>query len=435
MTFKYKALAAGLAAAAVLTGCGKDDTATESVQTEAVTDGAADVQPTKTEARKLDPITPSDYLVKNASDYVTLGSYDGIEINQYTYDVTDDDVQDRIEELLNEASTETDIDTPAAEGNIVYVTLTSTTDGVSTDPEDTYFTLGDMEYGEEFDQQLTGLKTGDTKTFQITFGDDIWIEDWLDKTVEFKVEVTGVTEFSVPEYNEEFLTTYTEYTSKEAFESALRESMENENLDISYSDAVEELFSAAVDATTINGYPEELFDSCRQEILSAYLTFADDTELDTDEILDLFGITEADIDAETLDTVNRRLLVSAYCEEKQIEVTEEEYVTFAEETAEYYGLEDAVEFEEQYTRNALVWNLYESKMADQLYQKAKVTKLPYSEEILSEEDFVIEDETGAEILDSPEEQTETAEDLTETTEDATGTAEAATETETTDTEA
>ena len=28
----------------------------------------------------LDPITPSEYLVQNASDYVTLGDYDGVEV-------------------------------------------------------------------------------------------------------------------------------------------------------------------------------------------------------------------------------------------------------------------------------------------------------------------------------------------------------------------
>ena len=38
----------------------------------------------------LDPITPSEYLVQNASDYVTLGDYDGVEVTRYTYEITDD---------------------------------------------------------------------------------------------------------------------------------------------------------------------------------------------------------------------------------------------------------------------------------------------------------------------------------------------------------
>ena len=30
----------------------------------------------------LDPITPSEYLVQNASEYVTLGDYDGVEVTR-----------------------------------------------------------------------------------------------------------------------------------------------------------------------------------------------------------------------------------------------------------------------------------------------------------------------------------------------------------------
>ena len=61
-----------------------------------------------------------------------------------------------------------------------------------------------------------------------------------------------------------------------------------------------------------------------------------------------------------------------------------------------------------YTRDALVWNLYESKMADQLYKNAKVTETPYTEDdMLSEDDFAL-DETEAlsENADDTEAETE-----------------------------
>ena len=91
-TYRYLMLA--LAGTVVLSGCGKKDddkSADEteaSVSTEAVDETETE---TETESHTLQPITPSDYLVKNASDYVTLGSYDGIEVVQYTYDITDEE--------------------------------------------------------------------------------------------------------------------------------------------------------------------------------------------------------------------------------------------------------------------------------------------------------------------------------------------------------
>lgn len=48
----------------------------------------------------LDPITPSDYLVENAASYVTLGDYDGVEVTKYTYELTDDMVQERFRKSL-----------------------------------------------------------------------------------------------------------------------------------------------------------------------------------------------------------------------------------------------------------------------------------------------------------------------------------------------
>ena len=415
-TYRYLILA--LAGTAILSGCGKkdddkhaDETET-SVSTEATdaTDTETETE-TETESRTLQPITPSDYLVKNASDYVTLGSYDGIEIVQYTYDITDEMVQEQIDAARQDAATEEEKSDPSATGDIVYVTLKSSVKDVadSEDSEDTYFTIGDADYGEDFDAALTGVSAGDEKTFSIDFDDDFWIDTWAGHTVDFDATVTQVTQLLVPDYDDDFLATYTDYTTKEDYEASIRSALEDEYTQTSYSDAIDELFQAAEAATTFNGYPQELYDSCKEDVLSAYTVFAGDDDTSIDDILDAFGITDADIDSETLDEVNHRLLISAYCEQNKIEVTEDEYVSFVTDNAAYYGAADAVELEDMYTRDALVWNLYESKMADQLYKNAKVTETPYTEDdMLSEDDFSL-DETEAlsENADDTEAETDT----------------------------
>lgn len=284
---------------------------------------------TETESRTLQPITPSDYLVKNASDYVTLGSYDGIEIVQYTYDITDEMVQEQIDAARQDAATEEEKSGPSTTGDIVYVTLKSSVKDVadSEESEDTYFTIGDADYGEDFDAALTGVSTGDEKTFSIDFDDDFWIDTWAGHTVNFDATVTQVTQLLVPDYDDDFLATYTDYTTKEDYEASIRSSLEDEYTQTSYSDAIAELFQAAEAATTFNGYPQELYDSCKEDVLSAYTVFAGDDDTSIDDILDAFGITDADIDSETLDEVNHRLLISAYCEQNKLEVTEDEYVS------------------------------------------------------------------------------------------------------------
>lgn len=474
MKKRYLISALGLAAALMLSGCGGDKKETETSAPEkqtAATEAASDVSDgsagesaaddaadesegteTETEAA-IAPITPSDYLVKDASKYVTLGNYDGLEIVQYTYDVTDDMVQQQIDMDLQSAGTEEDIDTPSASGDIIYVSLKATVEGAdasqagtenvtesaseasseadtqavsestsevsseadtqaasestsevsseateegtdiafddaSSDDtdgaENTYFTIGDEEYGADFDKELTGLSTGDTKQFSVAFSEDDWVnEDWIGHTVDFDITVNGVTRVSVPEYNDDFIANYTDYSSKEEYEAAVRKNLEDQYTDISYSDAIESLFQAALDATTFNGYPQDLYDTCKEESMSFYRMFAGDDGTSDADILAAFGISEEDIDSEVLTTVYQRLLISAYCEANDITATEEDYLTYLENNAAGYGEESAASFEADYGRDSLVWALYQSKVADQLYNSAKITKTSYSDDLFS----------------------------------------------------
>lgn len=450
MKKKYLISALGLAAALMLSGCGGDkketETSAQEKQTAAGTEASSDISDstgetaddtdtadivseeteTETEAT-IAPITPSDYLVKDASKYVTLGNYDGLEIVQYTYDVTDDMVQQQIDMDLQSAGTEEDIDTPSASGDIIYVSLKAVAENAdsentseatteaasksssevsteaasentsdllsaddtsdeSDDAENTYFTIGNEEYGADFDKELIGLSTGDTKQFSVTFSDDDWVnEDWIGHTVDFTVTVNGVTRVTVPEYNDDFITNYTDYSSKEEYEAAVRKNLEDQYTDISYSDAIESLFQAALDATTFNGYPQDLYDTCKEESISFYRMFAGDDGTSDADILAAFGISEEDIDSEVLTAVNQRLLISAYCEANNITLTEEDYLNYLENNAADYGEESAASFEEDYGRDSLVWSLYQSKVADLLYNSAKITKTSYSDDLFSDD--------------------------------------------------
>ena len=359
------------------------------------------------EEKALEPITPSEYLVQKASDYVKLGDYDGVEVTKYTYEITDDMVQDEIQGELEDASEEESTNAPSEDGNTIYMNLTATVDGEeAADPEETFITLGQEEYGAEFDEKLTGVSTGDTLDFTITYGDDTWQEDWQGKTVDFSVEVTDVTKSEVPEYNEDYVKNYTGYDTKEEYEASVREYLEQSYEEQSAYDQSEELISACLERTEFTGeYPEDLFEACKEEALSAYSMFVDEGG-DVTDVLDMFGLTESDIEEEAKNLVNRRLFISAYAQANNIEVTEDDYVSYVNEYADYYG-ESAADFEALYTRETLVNALYESKVIDQLLEKAKVTEKEYtgdaSEEDMYEDGELLDD---MELVEEGEEGTE-----------------------------
>ncbi len=374
-----------------------DETASDDAGDEAAADDAdeavlvdGDEEESESE-QPLEPVTPSDYLVKDVDQYVKLGDLEGIEITKYTYEITDDMVQERIDYDLDTCSEEVEVDRAAAANDIVYLDLTSSVQGSDEEPyvESTYFNIGMEDYGPEFDEQLIGAKTGDHLEFSISFDSDIWIEEWADQTVDFTADITGVSELIVPEYNEEYLAEYTDYTTKDEYEEAIREALVSEYEEISYSDAIDALLEEAVARSEFSSYPQELYDSCKDELLSFYAAFAGTT--DEDEIYELFGITEDDIREEIEASVNRRLLVSAICAENDLTMTQEEYFAYLEENAPYYEYESAADFENDYTRETLIWSLYESMAADLLYGSAEVTEEVYTDELYYEDDFSGED--------------------------------------------
>ena len=409
MHSKRVLLLLGLIAAVSVAGCGNQaEDSSDAELTNSAPEASADEdtviaeEETSSQAEaSLDPITPSDYLIEDVSDYVTLGEITGIPVTQYTYEITDDMVQERVDLEVSAYDEEIEVDRASQEGDVVYIDLTSAVagDAESEYAESTYITLGDEEYGADFDQELLGASAGDTLEFSITFGDDIWMEDWMGQTVDFTVDVTSVCEIQSPEYNDTFVSENTEYSTTEEFESALRDTLADEYAETSLMDTVESLFQTVESEAVFSGYPQELYDLCKEETLSFYAAFAGTS--DEQEIYDLFGLTEDDMDAEVLTTVNRRLIVSSICEQAGLEVTEEEYISYVTDYAEYYGYDNAADFEADNTRETLVWSLYETKAGDYLYENADITEEPYSEdEDLSLEDFEIELEA--------EEDTETA---------------------------
>lgn len=415
MNKKRVLLLLGLAAAIGMTGCGNSEKKTEETEfsTSAPEETAeedldtAELMEESSETEKaIEPITPSDYLPSKTADYVTLGDLSGLQATEYTYEVTDDMIQAQIDEELEFNSEEVETDRASKDGDVIYLDLTSTVNGEET-TESTYFYLGNQEYGAEFDEQLIGLLAGDTMEFSITFGDDIWIEEWMNQTVGFKAEITSVCELTTPEYNDAFAAEYTDFATTAEYEAYLKESLEEEYADLGYSDTIETLFDQAVEQTVISGYPEEFYNSCRDELLATYFAFTGSD--DVNDVYELFGLTEESLDAEIMNSVNRRLLISAICQEQNLEVTEEDYLECLNDYTEYYGYDSAAAFEEDYSRESLVWFLYESKAAEYLYEHAEITKVPYEEEELSDED--LEDEIFSEDEELLEDDTEVTETL------------------------
>ncbi|MCD7715357.1 MAG: hypothetical protein LUI39_02750 [Lachnospiraceae bacterium] len=419
----------GLTAALMLSACGNGSSETTETEAPAETETEA-----ATEEGELAAITPSDYLVENASEYITVGNLDGLEVTQYTYTITDEDVQEEIDSELDMYIEETVVDRAAEYGDTVYLTLISSVEGSDdADSEETYFYLGDADYGEEFDEALIGASAADVIKFSITFdaadAEEMLIDDtWVGQTVDFEAYIDSICEVSTPEYDDDFVAENTDYSTMEEYEEAVREELVAEYEEYTYADVLEELITAALAECEVSEIPDDLYDACYEENIESYVFFLDtdeeDEELEAQEITqeeyeekileklyEDFEMTQEEFEEEVEDMAERRLLVSYICEENDIEVTEEDYVAYVEEYAEYYGYDSAADFEADMVRSYLVWSLYESQATELLYSTANITTASYDEMVLTDEeaedlDDEAFDEEDLEEMDAEDESAE-----------------------------
>ena len=171
-----------------------------------------------------------------------------------------------------------------------------------------------------------------------------------------------------------------------AFRRAVRWAAENDDRSLS---RLALFIIAAMDGCEFNGYPDKLYDTCEASVSETYTSFADSYGMSVEELYDAYGMTQEDVDAEIMDTVNRRLFISAICQAEDITVTSDEYTAFLESLYPDYGYDDAESFETDYGKDYLMWYLYENKVADYLVNNASLYEAPVS---MDAEDLEVYDE-------------------------------------------
>ena len=105
----------------------------------------------------------------------TVSEYRGVKVNVAAPEVTDDEVDQKIQTNLKQNPNEVEVDRAAKDGDIVNIDYKGTKDGEAFDggtAEGTDLTLGSKTMIDGFEDGLIGAKKGETKTLNLTFPED-----------------------------------------------------------------------------------------------------------------------------------------------------------------------------------------------------------------------------------------------------------------------
>ncbi len=137
---------------------------------------------------------------------VTIGDYKKTTVRKKDVAVDEKDVDHKIGHLIKERAQEKPKDGSGEKGNVVYVDYTITLNGVPVEhghAHDMPIELGDSHFIPGFEEEVYGLKKGDTKSFDLVFPKEYHNKQLAGKKVTFSITVKGVFELILPEMTDE----------------------------------------------------------------------------------------------------------------------------------------------------------------------------------------------------------------------------------------
>ena len=337
-------------------------------------------------------VAAKDY---KASDYVTLGTYTGLEVQQIREKtgLTDEETQSAIDDALEQDATEREItDRVSEEGDYLDISYTCTQNGEVVDEtgdSDAAMQLGQYEYfDEDGEKQLLGTKAGDTRTIVVDGGEE---EDPQSYT--YEVTVKRVYTYDIPELTDDYAREQGYDSAGDMKKAVAADALESTNEDY-VSSAKDELLQDVVSNSTNDGYPQKLYDETLKQLDQSYQDFFGIT------VEDAFDGDEDSLHSMVEDTLLQELVVEAIAEKEHIVVTQDELDTYKQQVVDQYGYDDISSLEAEYSDDTMAESLLNEKVRDFLYEKAKVTY------VSEEEYYAAEDADTADPDDSMDSDTE-----------------------------
>ena len=155
----------------------------------------------------------------------TVSEYRGVKVNVAAPEVTDDEVDQKIQTNLKQNPNEVEVDRAAKDGDIVNIDYKGTKDGEAFDggtAEGTDLTLGSKTMIDGFEDGLIGAKKGETKTLNLTFPEDYKEESLAGQAVVFEVTVNSVKEKQDAVLDDAFVQRTSSYQTVDEYKEGIR---------------------------------------------------------------------------------------------------------------------------------------------------------------------------------------------------------------------
>lgn len=262
---------------------------------------------------------------------VKLPNYKTIKLARKKVEIAAADINEIIKNLQTRMAERTEVERPAKDSDELVIDFEGTdTEGKKVngaDGKDYPITLGSKTFIPGFEEELVGIKSGASKTFDITFPKDYGVAALQNKKVTFKVEVKKVQELKEPKADDDFASKVGPFKTLVELKADIKKQLQVERqgqADTEYNNELVRKIAAKSDVQVPKILVEEenlrLEEQEKQNLVYRGQTWQ--------EHLDSEGITEEEHRArhypEAEERVRIGLLLSEIAEREDLQVTPEE---------------------------------------------------------------------------------------------------------------
>ena len=163
---------------------------------------------------------------------VTLGEYKGIAVKKETTEVTDAQVDAKVEEERNKQATEVEVDDRAViEGDTVNLDYAGSVDGVpfaGGTAEGQTLKIGSHTFIPGFEEQMVGMCIGEEKDLNVTFPEKYHSDELAGKAAVFHVKVNSITATELPALDDDFAKDISEFDTLDEYKADIRAKLEEQ---------------------------------------------------------------------------------------------------------------------------------------------------------------------------------------------------------------
>lgn len=275
---------------------------------------------------------------------VELGEYKGVEVKKVSYEVSEEEVEKQLKAMQEKnARVETKTEGTVENGNIAVIDFKGFVDEVAFEGgegSDYPLEIGSGTFIGDFETQLVGLATGESKDVNVTFPENYGKEELNGKAAKFEVTVKEIKVKELPVLDDEFAKEVSEFDTIAEVKEDITKKATEQNEARAKSEFEEAVVNAAVDNAKVE-IPEVMVGKEVDAMIKDLEQRLSYQGITLEQYYEFTGNNDEKMKSLMKERAERKvktdLVLDSITKAENIEVTEEELKAKAIEVAKMYS--------------------------------------------------------------------------------------------------